>query len=181
MKSTFLKTCLIVLAVVLSSGCAVTGAYTDDKVGLSLDGSTSANWAENVSIGCGEKIYSIMVSVLIPLPPVIPVPWFRDSATLKITNYGHDYDAPRVYLLLHSNTGIAEHQIHQESELSNYADNPSKSWFFPLPEKCTALNGAQLKIQYKKLSQSSDWTTEIYDLRYSNNGVNVEWFYFINN
>lgn len=178
MKYASLKTSLVTLSIFLLNGCALTVAQTREQVELREGGQKSTSFSRHISISCGVKTYSFMPSVVIPLPPILPSPWARDTATLVITAYKHDI--PQVYLLTYENGQIKEQQIPSLPERPNYLDKTAKDWVFPFAQSCPKLNGAKLKVEYRKAQLEPPWATEKHDLFYSNSGVSFKTMYLSN-
>ena len=133
--------------------------------------------ARETFIGCGVKTLSFMPSVLIPLPPLIPLP-LSDTPTLDIIT--HKKTMPRVFVI----SPLAEekkHRIYYDFEKINILDHNTKTWRFTLPQGCASLDKKQILIEYRHSKHSPAFSSETYNLHYENKGIELEWGYFVNN
>ena len=133
--------------------------------------------AREIFIRCGVKTLSFMPSVLIPLPPLIPLP-LSDTPTLDVI--AHKKTMPRVFLINY----LAEeerHRIYYDFETMNTLDHNTKIWRFTLPQGCASLDKKQILIEYRHSKHAPAFSSETYNLYYENKGIELEWGYFVNN
>lgn len=177
MKIMLIKVCLVCLLIVSLNGCAFSIAKTEESMGMSEASKELISPAQEIHIGCGVKMYSFMPSVVIPLPPLIPFP-NSSSPTLQIIT--HKKTIPRVFMS-NPTTKERKHRIYYDFERIHTKNKATKIWSFSLPRSCASLDKKQIMVEYRNSKHDPAYSHEIYDLHYSNNGLELEWEYFTNN
>jgi hypothetical protein len=161
---------LLALFAFLLSGCAFSGLSRDHGVQLEpvLD-EAARNKDIRVSINCGEKIYSSMLSPLVPLPPIVPTP-IRPPAIVIV-------DMRRL------EAGFSELTIsggvggkNESYPPSTFEFHKSGTGALRLPYSCQKLEGARLSLRYPDLKNSAD-RIETFLLRYTEGDLELHWGY----
>ena len=134
---------LLITVLSLFSGCALTKLYDENKIILQDEDSQIhiGQWASGtgifVFIDCDESIYSIMVSPIIPLPPIIPVMGLGDS------NTGIRVIAEKNKTLKVKNLHISNLDKKPSIRKINSFDNQSN---YTISYRCEELSGKKLHI-----------------------------------
>jgi hypothetical protein len=161
-----MKYIAILIYILIISGCAVSGLSQEQEIMIYNEAElTSSTYGKSeVSILCSDLGMSMMLSPIIPLPPVIPVFFFNFDQYIHIEVSGIDVDTLLIEILLQSGKVI-------KFKRNNKIDNVFK---FGFDDECSELDESTV-ILTKEFS--GDVEIAKYKLKYKEGGYTLDWVY----
>ena len=158
----FIKYILILIFILMISGCAVSGLSQEQE--LTIYNEVEFSGKSEMSISCSDLGVSMMLSPVIPLPPIIPVFFFNFDQYIHIEVRTIDMEVDKLLIEILLETGKVI-----KFNRNNKDDNVFK---FGFDDECSELDEsiiiltkefsgdveiAKYKLKYKKGEYTLDW------------------------
>lgn len=166
------KIIAILFSLASVAGCAISMAGTKEKI--TIENHLSNNGiAKNspIKFACDAKLYSIMLSVIIPLPPIIPVPNDNKAKLMITMPKGIDVKA-----FITKNNSITESELLHIKEQEPHLHRKRLVWIYPINYSCKNLENSQLRVIITN-KESGEHKERTYNLKYSNEGLKLNFGY----
>ncbi|PHS19828.1 MAG: hypothetical protein COA86_03455 [Kangiella sp.] len=159
--------CVFLFSLYLS-GCAISIAGKDEFIELNYEQKVSTDSDITIRMSCPGKMYSMMVSVIVPLPPIIPAFWVNEeTSSLYLT--APKKGSPSISFLDGSNNPVKVITT-SVREGENFNDASKKDYYIIINKDCADLDGYKLIIVI-------DEVEVIYLLKYIEGKIKFAWTY----
>jgi hypothetical protein len=152
------------IALLLVSGCAVTSITRFESITLVNIGDQGEEAPAELGVNCPGKLDSIMMSPIVPLPPIIPVGFDNEESATVVMKTPHEHSVTA--RVLDAQNRDVEVSIATSIWTGNeYARAPDKSWAFRIGSSCSQLD--RLILQLEVVTGAGKITTYRYRMEYT--------------
>ena len=161
---------LLPIILILSS-CAVTGVTRSERIDLVPANDRSKVVPAELGINCPGIVDSVMISPVIPLPPIIPIGFLSEDVVIVVMKTPHESSAvAKIFDIEREEIDIP---ITTSIWVGNkYGKSKDKSWAFKVESTCKDLDNLILQIEI--VTDSNQTSLYEYKMKYKVGDFNLE-------